>query len=455
MGMGPDDWTPDDPFVDRSDPAAVERERRRQEREARRRAREASAEPPPSVEPPPVSSGPPPPPAVTPPVAEPVAEAPSQTRAARPARPPLAERVAALRARAARGAPRRTGGASNLLRPATLVLALAGLAFLWFLWAFFQPFHGEGSGRVVVKIPKGASVGDVADLLDEKGVIDSAALFQGRVTLAGKRSELYPGTYTLASGMSYGDAIDAISTPPKRRTIVVSIPEGLSRAQVAPIVEGAGVEGDYMKLTSRFDDFVAKRYGAAGATSLEGFLFPATYELPANATVEDLVARQLDAFSDRIAGIDMSYAESKNLNVYDVLKIASMIEREVQVPEERRLVAAVIYNRLKQDIPLGIDATTRFAVGNYTKPLSPSELEIDSPYNTRENLGLPPGPIGNPGEAAIRAAANPAKVSYLYYVVEPYTCGEHAFSTSYAEFEQNAAAYNDALEKEGEAPTKC
>jgi uncharacterized YceG family protein len=275
------------------------------------------------------------------------------------------------------------------------------------------------------------------------------------VTLAGKRSELYPGTYTLASGMSYGDAIDALSTPPLKRTIVVSIPEGLSRAQVAPIVRAAGVEGDYMQLTGRFGGFVAKRYGAEGAKDLEGFLFPATYELPARAGVKDLVARQLDAFSDRIAGIDMSYAKSKNLNVYDVLKIASMIEREVQVPEERPLVAAVIYNRLKQGIPLGIDATTRFAVGNYTEPLSPEELEVDSPYNTRLYGGLPPGPIGSPGEAAIRAAANPARVDYLYYVVEPYTCGEHVFSAGYAEFERNAAAYNEALEKEGEAPTRC
>jgi uncharacterized YceG family protein len=132
-----------------------------------------------------------------------------------------------------------------------------------------------------------------------------------------------------------------------------------------------------------------------------------------------------------------------------------MIEREVQIPKERRLVAAVIYNRLKQGIPLGIDATTRFAVGNYTQPLSPSELETDSPYNTRLYSGLPPGPIGNPGEAALRAAANPAKVNYIYYVVEPYTCGEHSFSTSYAEFERDAAAYNAALEKEGEAPTRC
>jgi UPF0755 protein len=449
--MPPEDWISDDPFVDPTDPASVDRARRRQEREARRRQREEAARAQePAAEEAAAAAGPPP-----------AAQEPAPPPP--PPGPSLADRFGSVRERAGerwaqrRAAPRRhrSGGAATLLRPATVALALAGLLLLWFLWAFFQPFHGDGSGRVMVKIPKGASVSDVGDLLDEEGVVSSSALFQGRVTLAGKRSELYPGTYTLASGMSYGDAIDALSTPPIKRTIVISIPEGLSRAQVAPLVRDAGVEGDYMKLTERFDGFIARRYGAKGAENLEGFLFPATYELPAKANVEDLVARQLDAFSDRIAGIDMSYAKSKKLNVYDVIIIASMIEREVQVPAERKLVAAVIYNRLRQGMPLGIDATTRFAVGNYTEPLSPSDLEIDSPYNTRLYGGLPPGPIGNPGEAAIRAAAHPARVDYTYYVVEPYTCGEHTFSSSYAEFEQDAAAYNDALEKEGKAPTRC
>ena len=217
----------------------------------------------------------------------------------------------------------------------------------------------------------------------------------------------------------------------------------------------AGVGGSYLDASLRSPLLDPADYGAEDARNLEGFLFPATYELPRSPTAAQLIERQLDAFRERLRGVDLGYARSKKLNVYDLLIIASMIEREVQIPAERRLVAAVIYNRLKQDIPLGIDATIRFAVGNYTEPLSPSELETQSPYNTRLYGGLPPGPIGNPGEAAIRAAANPARVGYLYYVVKPYTCGEHVFSTSYAEFEQNAAEYQEALEKEGGAPTRC
>ena len=151
----------------------------------------------------------------------------------------------------------------------------------------------------------------------------------------------------------------------------------------------------------------------------------------------------------------MSYAKSKNLTVYDVLIIASMIDREVQVPKERKLVAAVIYNRLHDGQPLGIDATTRFATKNYTDQLTESQLSSPSPYNTRLNAGLPPGPIGNPGIDAIKAAAKPAKVNYSFFVVKPGTCGEHFFTASEAEFQKAADRYQQALQKQGNSPTKC
>jgi len=234
----------------------------------------------------------------------------------------------------------------------------------------------------------------------------------------------------------------------------LTLPEGYDREQIAAIAADAGLRGDYMKASQGFRGFNPGRYGAQSPESLEGFLFPATYELPRRPTVDDLVSRQLDAFQQNIAGVDMGYARSKNLTTYDVLIIASMIEREVQVPRERKLVAAVIYNRLHAGMPLQIDATIRFATGNFTKPISPSELETDSPYNTYANAGLPPGPIGNPGLASIEAAAKPARVSYLYYVVKPNTCGEHTFATTLAEFNRAKAAYDEARQANGgNAPT--
>jgi UPF0755 protein len=198
------------------------------------------------------------------------------------------------------------------------------------------------------------------------------------------------------------------------------------------------------------------KYGGKDTENLEGFLFPDTFEMKPGAPAADLVQLQLQDFKRRIKGVDMAYARSKNLTTYDVLIIASLIEDEAGIPSQRKQVAAVVYNRLREGIPLGIDATIRFATGNYTQPLTEAELAVDSPYNTRTNSGLPPGPINSPGLDAIDAAAHPAKSDYLYYVNEPATCGKLAFSKSYAEFEADVARYNAAREAAGgNEPDTC
>jgi peptidoglycan lytic transglycosylase G len=240
------------------------------------------------------------------------------------------------------------------------------------------------------------------------------------------------------------------------RTMTLTIPEGLSRAQSAELTREAGLRGDYMAASVSSPYLKPARYGGKEAKDLEGFLFPDTFELRRRAPVGDLVQLQLEDFKRRISGVDMGYARSKNLTTYDVLIIASMVEEEAQLESERPLIAAVIYNRLSDGMPLGIDATIRFATGNYAEPLTESELATDSPYNTRVNPGLPPGPIGNPGLASIEAAARPAKVDYLYYVVKPGACGEHSFSSTEEEFFADEARYNEAREAAGgESPDTC
>jgi len=358
-----------------------------------------------------------------------------------------------------------SGGATGLRKYHPFRIAAIVVVFLvvWFLYALFQPFHSDGSDKVQVKIPKGASVSEVGDLLIDKGVIEDpilpiggSTLFQMRVTIAGKRSDLYAGSFTLTKDMSYGSAIDALSTPPQKRTVSVTIPEGYSRSQAAQLVEEDGVPGSYTKKTVKSKFLDPADYGGKGAKDLEGFLFPNTYELKPKSPVGDLVELQLKDFKKQIKKVDMKYAKSKNLTVFDVLIIASMIEDEAGVPKQRKQVAAVIYNRLKEGMPLGIDATIRFAVGNYTKPLTESELNADSPYNTRENVGLPPGPINSPGIAAIQAAAHPAKSDYVFYVNKPNTCGELAFSATEDEFEADVAAYEKAREANGgNEPSSC
>jgi UPF0755 protein len=454
-----DDWLEDDPFADPDDPAAREREQRRREREETRRqreAKEAEAEakaPPPPPPPPPPAEEPPLPPRT--PEEEFWDEEPEPLEA--PQAPPPPKPIVAATNGGSQPPRRRPPVLGRIGRHPFLIFALiAGLFALWFLNSLFQPFHGDGSGRLQVTVPKGSSVSEVGDLLSDEGVIDNSTLFQVRVTLAGKRSEIYSGNFTLARDMSYGDAIDALSQPPVKRTLTVTIPEGYTRSQAAQLVEEVGVPGDYTKATIESKYLDPADYGGKGAKDLEGFLFPDTFELKPNAPVEDLVQLQLQDFKERIKGVDMRYAKSKNLTVYDVVTIASMIEEEAGVDSQRKLVAAVIYNRLRDGMPLGIDATIRFATGNYTEPLTESELAIDSPYNSRTNAGLPPGPIANPGLDSIEAAAHPAKTDHLFYVTTPGACGKLTFAETEAEFEAAVEEYNSAREAAGgNSPDSC
>jgi uncharacterized YceG family protein len=336
------------------------------------------------------------------------------------------------------------------------VLAL-GVAAVAFLWALFQPFADSGGAAVRVTIPKEAGVSKIGDILDREGVVPSGALFALRARLGGDSGDLKPGVYTLREHMTYGDVLDRLVAGPAKDVVQLTIPEGLSRREITPLAGRAGVRGDYLAATKRGALVAYRQYGLPGPpATLEGFLFPATYELRRGATAAALVDKQLAAFDQSFAGVDLSYARHKNLTAYDVLTIASMVERETSQARERPLVAAVIYNRLHAHQPLGIDATIRYATGNWSSPLTNSELALDSPYNTRTRAGLPPTPIGNPGLASIQAAAHPARVGYLYYVVKPGTCGEHTFSSTFAEFQRDQARYNAAREAAGgKSPTTC
>jgi len=175
--------------------------------------------------------------------------------------------------------------------------------------------------------------------------------------------------------------------------------------------------------------------------SIEGFLFPSLYEFTATTPASELVANQIAEFERVWSTIDLRRARSRHLTAYDVLIIASMVERETVAPQERKLVAAVIYNRLEQGMPLGIDATLRYGLGiQGTRPLKRSHLRSNSPYNTRRFKGLPPTPIGNPGLPSMRAAAAPAAVDYLYYVRKPHSI-RHFFTADEAEFCRKAREY--------------
>jgi UPF0755 protein len=341
-------------------------------------------------------------------------------------------------------------------RWARRLIAFAGILLLAAIAVFavmlYQPFHGKGYDAVVVTIPQGASTAEIGDLLASKDVVESGFFFEIRARLGGDRGKLRAGTYTLKKSMPYGDALAALTAAPTAApTIDITLPEGPSRKELAPRVKQAGVRGDYVTASARSGLLDPRDYGAPkGTRGLEGFLFPDTYELASRtATAKRLVNEQLKTFKREFAKVDLDRAKRRDLSRYDVLIIGSMIEREALVPKDRRLISAVIYNRLRRGMPLGIDATLRYRLNNWSQPLKQSELNTRSDYNTRKVQGLPPTPIGNPGLAALQAAANPANVGYLFYVVKPCGNGAHAFSSTDAQFQKDVAAYNRARDKLG------
>jgi UPF0755 protein len=246
-------------------------------------------------------------------------------------------------------------------------------------------------------------------------------------------------------------ATTAALPPPKPLRIV--FPEGFTIDQMAERITAVNKiaarkrkvkthlrAGQYLRLTKR--SRLPGELAADGKPRiLEGFLFPATYEFLPRTTTKQLVNKQLAAFQRNWSKIDLAYAKSKNLTPYEVLIIASMVEKETLAPDERPLVAAVIYNRLKAGMTLGIDATLRYGLHiPPTESIRQSQLQSDSPYNTRKRTGLPPTPIASPGLASMQAAAHPAKVRYLFFARKPDKV-HHFFTANETEFLQYLAQH--------------
>jgi len=285
----------------------------------------------------------------------------------------------------------------------------------------------------------------------ERPGVPRARIRRRRLTAVGVLLVAIAAAAVAGVALSRGGKDAAPPPPPPPRTFKVVFPEGFTRAQmadrVATVAKIAHRESGKRVMLSGAAYVAATRrgrvpcFGKAVRTNLEGFLFPSTYDFLATTTSRRLAQTQLGTFCDEWRAVDLRYARSKNLTPYDVLTIASMIEREAQVPAERPLVAAVVYNRLHAGMPLGLDATLRYGLHIApTQAILQSQLESSSPYNTRNHTGLPPTPIANPGLASIRAAAHPAKVDYLYFVRKP-DHRHHFFTASAAAFQQYAWAH--------------
>ncbi len=368
-------------------------------------------------------------------------EAPSGTRrVSRASRPgsggrggPRPPRRGPGRANRSPGAPKRRHWVGRIV---ALIALLIAAAIIYLAIQVFQPFGTSPHGRVTVTIAPRTGSKAVATQLHSRGVIASSFFFELRATLDGDRGKIRAGTYHLRESMSYGSVLATLTAVPKAaKTSQLTIAEGHTRQHVAQLLRSQKVTGDYLAATRRSSLLDPRHYGAPRSTdTLEGFLFPDTFTLVDPVKVSALVRDQLLDFKRRFATVDLGYAHRHHLSDFDVITIASMIEAEAASAKDRPLVASVIYNRLRDHMMLQLDSTARYATGNFTRPLTVSQLSSRSPYNTHTHFGLPPAPIDSPGLAAINAAAHPSSSRYLYFFSKPCTT-RTVFATSYAEFQ--------------------
>lgn len=312
-----------------------------------------------------------------------------------------------------------------------LLLGFAGWSLL------VRPDHDIAPDQAVqLEIPSGASTERIAEILSSAGVISNANLFRLRAGWSGKDADLRAGVYDLTTGMADEEVMDRLVAGPPIQYVTLTIPEGFTIEQIAERVEAVvGIsQADFLAMAqsqaSRFDyEFLA----ANPTSSLEGYLFPKTYRVVAGSNGEDVIRMMLEQFGSEIEGIDLSIVRERGLTMHDWVTLASMIEREVRVADERELVSSVIYNRLERGMRLEIDATIEYILPGNRPRLLNKHLRIDSPYNTYMYAGLPPGPIASPGKAALAAAAAPADTDFIYYVLTS-ADGSHTFTTNYADF---------------------
>lgn len=341
-------------------------------------------------------------------------------------RPPAARKRTAGRTRRSRGC---------LAAVALALVVASGLALG--VWSFlFAPTVTTSPGQPVqIVIEKGTGSSEIAERLANQGVIANPNMFRLKLRMSQESGTLKAGTYDLSTGLGYDEVMAQLREGPPIHYITVTIPEGFTVEQIAARVqEKTGVRTqDFLALAKTGAKEFDHPFLASNPTdSLEGYLFPKTYRVKVGSSARDIIDLMLRQFEKETTGLDLTYAAGQDLTLHDVVVIASMIEREASVAQDRPLVSSVIYNRLSKGMLLEIDATVQYVVGNKSRLLY-SDLEVDSPYNTYRNRGLPPGPIACPGLASLQAAAAPAQTGYLFYVLT-HKDGSHSFAATHAEF---------------------
>ncbi|HEX6710942.1 MAG TPA: endolytic transglycosylase MltG [Rubrobacter sp.] len=316
-----------------------------------------------------------------------------------------------------------------------LLLAVLGAVYL-----IYTAATGGGNAQIPdeparVAVVKGDTLSDVATKLEAAGVIKSAFVFKLQARYEGYGTEIKTGRYTFEPGQDSEKILRKLTAGEAAPMIAITVPEGLTIQETA-----RAVAADSDISASRFEEAARRTdYGYAfldhpGIKTTEGYLFPARYEFEEGVTARQVVDRLLGQYLLETQDLDFTDAKDRlGLTENQLVTVASLIEKEAATPEEKPIIASVIYNRLHRDTPLQIDATIQYALKKPKENLSLADLKIDSPYNTYENKGLPPGPICSPSLESLKAAMNPKDTNYLYYVLRA-NGQSHFFTSNYNAF---------------------
>ena len=327
---------------------------------------------------------------------------------------------------------------------AIVILAVAAVAVIGGLIAFTRgctstPMAKKGA-EVQIVIEEGEGAKSVAKTLADAGLIASQSEFTDRIAQADGDTTLHPGTYTLIGGQSVDEIIGVLLAPVKEVTFTV--PEGCTLAQTADIVATASngriAAQDFIAAASDASVYAGSYpfLGSAGKNSLEGFLFPKTYPIAEDSTADSIIHSMLDQFGSETAGLDLTYATNRGLSFYDMVKLASIVEKESDA-DHRGEVASVFYNRLVNGWMLQSDATVAYIVGHDP---TPDDINAYNDYNTYFIMGLPPTPINSPSLACMQAVCAPPETDYFYFYFEPDASGKMAYSFS-ATYEEHQQTY--------------
>jgi UPF0755 protein len=332
------------------------------------------------------------------------------------------------------------------------VLALCGVSY-WIYAAMTAPHKHEKTDKTI-QIAKGATPNEILETLSTENIIGSALPVQIYLRTFGDASRIQAGDYQFHSPITPLEVLKELETG-EEHTIKLTIPEGFTRFDIAKRIAEKFPQNppmDDKAILYFMDDVSLIKDFDPTAKNLEGYMYPSTYSFPKETKPQEIIKRMVEQFKKVWKPEWNERARQLGKTPREIVTLASLIETESGVEAERPIVASVIYNRLKKNIPLGIDMTFIYVAkmqNRWDGTVNKSDIEVDSPYNTRRYGGIPPGPISSVSESALNAALNPADSDYLYYVrnVEK-NDGSHHFYSSAAEFEKGKAEYQRWLEEE-------